>query len=53
MKQNEHVRRRAVAALGEFLFYAATQLDEDTEESKYWEIDSEPITTIYNQLGMD
>lgn len=26
---NEKVRRKAVAALGEFMFYAATQLDDD------------------------
>lgn len=47
------VRRRAVAALGEFLFYAATQLDEDNEIAKIWEIKEEAVITIYKQLGMD
>ena len=47
------VKRRAVAALGEFLFYAATQLDEDNEDSKYWEIKEDAVITIYKQLGLD
>jgi len=28
--KNEKVRRRAMSALGEYLFYGATQLEEDT-----------------------
>ena len=28
-ERSEKVRRRAIAALGEYMFYAATQLDED------------------------
>lgn len=33
----EKVRRKAVASLGEFLFYAATQLD-DEQADAVWEI---------------
>lgn len=35
--KNEKVRRKAVASLGEFLFYAATQLD-DEQADAVWEI---------------
>lgn len=28
--KSEKVRRRAIAALGEYMFYAATQLDDET-----------------------
>jgi serine/threonine-protein kinase ULK4 len=35
--KNEKVRRKAVASLGEFLFYAATQLD-DEQADQVWEI---------------
>lgn len=35
--KNEKVRRKAVASLGEFLFYAATQLD-DEQADVVWEI---------------
>lgn len=50
--KSEGVSRRAVAALGEFLFYAATQLDEENAEV-IWNIPKEAIETIYNQLGLD
>jgi hypothetical protein len=29
LDKNEKVRRKAIAALGEYLFYGATQMDED------------------------
>lgn len=35
--KNERVRRRAMAALGEYLFYAATQMDDEQGQS-IWEI---------------
>ena len=35
--KNEKVRRKAVASLGELLFYAATQLD-DEHADPVWEI---------------
>ena len=35
--KNEKVRRKAVASLGEFLFYAATQLDDEAADA-VWEI---------------
>jgi len=53
LKQKEMVKRRAVAALGEYLFYAATQLDEDNLDAKYWEIKEEAVGTIYKQLGIE
>ena len=28
--KNEKVKRKAIAALGEYLFYGATQMDEDS-----------------------
>jgi len=37
--KNEKVRRKAVASLGEFLFYAATQLDDEAADP-VWEIPS-------------
>lgn len=35
--KNDKVRKKAVASLGEFLFYAATQLD-DEQADAVWEI---------------
>ncbi len=32
VEKNEKVRRKAVAALGEYMFYAATQLDDEQAE---------------------
>jgi serine/threonine-protein kinase ULK4 len=32
--KNEKVRRKAAAALGEYLFYGATQIDEDASNVK-------------------
>jgi hypothetical protein len=41
----ENVRRKAIAALGEYLFYAATQLDDD-QVSKVWIISEEAISAL-------
>ncbi|CAI2366337.1 unnamed protein product [Moneuplotes crassus] len=43
----ENVRRKAIAALGEYLFYAATQLDDD-QASKVWVISDQAIETLLN-----
>ena len=40
--KNEIVKRKAMAALGEYLFYAATQLD-DEQADAIWEITEEAI----------
>jgi len=47
--KNEKVRRRAIAALGEYLFYAATQLD-DEQADPVWEIPEEAIAVIVRSL---
>jgi serine/threonine-protein kinase ULK4 len=49
--KNEKVRRKAVASLGEFLFYAATQLD-DEQADQVWEIPQGAIVTIIKCLGV-
>ena len=41
----ENVKRKAIAALGEYLFYAATQLDDD-QASNIWKIPEEAVTSI-------
>lgn len=46
---NEKVRRKAVAALGEFMFYAATQLDDD-QADPCWEIKDEAVNGIIKAL---
>lgn len=47
--RNEKVRRTAMAALGEFLFYAATQMDEE-QYDRVWEIPSTVIGIVYRSL---
>ncbi len=47
--KNEKVRRRAIAALGEYLFYAATQLD-DEQADPIWEISEGAINIIVKSL---
>jgi serine/threonine protein kinase len=42
---NENVRRKAIAALGEYLFYAATQLDDD-QASDVWKISQDAINAV-------
>lgn len=50
--KNEKVRRKAVAALGEYMFYAATQLD-DEQADPCWEIRDEAINAIIKSLKVD
>ena len=38
LQKNENVRRKAVAALGEFLFYTATQFDDSPSENHVWQV---------------
>jgi serine/threonine-protein kinase ULK4 len=47
--KNEKVRKKAIAALGEYLFYAATQLD-DEQADPIWEISDEAINVIIRSL---
>jgi len=47
--KSEKVRRKAIAALGEYLFYAATQLD-DEQADPVWEIPDEAIQTVIRSL---
>jgi serine/threonine-protein kinase ULK4 len=48
--KNEKVKRKAVASLGEFLFYAATQLDDD-QADPVWEIPQQAIATMIKGLS--
>ena len=48
-EKNEKVKRRAIAALGEYLFYAATQLDDESADP-VWEISNESIAIIIKSL---
>lgn len=50
--KNEKVRKKAIAALGEYMFYAATQLD-DEQADQCWEISNEAILTIIRSLRPD
>jgi len=47
--KNEKVRRKAIAALGEYMFYAATQLDDDQADA-CWEIKDDAINAIVRSL---
>ena len=47
--KNEKVRKKAIAALGEYLFYAATQLD-DEQADPVWEIPDEAIFTVIRSI---
>lgn len=47
--KNEKVRKSAIAALGEYLFYAATQLD-DEQADPIWEIPDEAINVVIRSL---
>ena len=46
---NERVRRRAIAALGEYMFYAATQLDDEMADP-VWELSDDAIDIIVQSL---
>lgn len=50
--KNDKVRRKAVAALGEYLFYAATQLD-DEQADPCWQITDEAINAIIKSLKVE
>ena len=47
--KNDKVRRKAVAALGEYMFYAATQLDDEAADP-CWEIRDDAINAIIKSL---
>lgn len=47
--KSEKVKKKAVASLGEFLFYAATQLDDESADP-IWEIPQQAIMTIIRCL---
>jgi serine/threonine-protein kinase ULK4 len=49
--RNEKVRRRAIAALGEYLFYAATQLDEENYD-QVWDLSAHSIELITKCLNI-
>lgn len=46
---NGLVRRRAIAALGEYMFYAATQLDDEMADP-IWELTDDAINIIVSSL---
>jgi serine/threonine-protein kinase ULK4 len=48
--KNDKVRKKAVASLGEFMFYAATQLDDESADA-IWEIPQVANLTIINSLN--
>ncbi|CAG9323861.1 unnamed protein product [Blepharisma stoltei] len=45
----ENTRRKAIAALGEYLFYAATQMDEE-DSDPVWDINSSLISVLIKLL---
>lgn len=47
--KNDKVRKKAIAALGEYMFYAATQLDDEQADS-CWEISDDAIAVIIRSL---
>lgn len=49
--KNEKVRKKAIAALGEYMFYAATQLD-DEQADPIWEISDEAINVVVKSLSL-
>jgi serine/threonine-protein kinase ULK4 len=49
--KNEKVRKKAIAALGEYMFYAATQLD-DEQADPIWEISDEAINIVVKSLSL-
>jgi len=48
--KNEKVKRKAVASLGELLFYAATQLDDESADA-VWEIPDEAVEALTRCLS--
>ncbi len=49
VEKNDRVRRKGLAALGEYLFYAATQLD-DEQADVVWEIPGAAISLLINGM---
>lgn len=47
--KSDQVRKKAIAALGEYMFYAATQMDDEQAEA-CWEIPEEAIAIIVKSL---
>ena len=47
--KNEKVRRKAVASLGEFMFYAATQLD-DEQADPVWNLSQIAVKSLVKCL---
>jgi serine/threonine-protein kinase ULK4 len=47
--KNDKIKRKAIASLGEYLFYAATQLD-DEHADPVWSIEDDAISTIVRCL---
>lgn len=48
-EKSEKVRRRCIAALGEYLFYGATQIDEDPS-NVVWEMQAGSYQTLLKIL---
>jgi len=47
--KNDKIKRKAIASLGEYLFYAATQLDDENADA-CWNIEEDAISTIIRAL---
>ena len=47
--KSDKIKRKAIASLGEYLFYAATQLDDDNADP-CWNISDESIACIIRAL---
>ena len=50
-EKNEKVKRKAIASLGEYLFYAATQLDDD-QADPIWEVPNIAVEAVINCLNV-
>ena len=48
-ENNTNVKRKALAALGEYLFYAATQMDEE-EYDEAWKIDINMVSILTHEM---
>ena len=44
------VKKKAIAALGEYMFYAATQLDDELGAETCWEISDDAIQVMARSL---
>lgn len=50
--RSQWVKRRAIAALGEYLFFGATQLD-GTEENEIWDVSMMSVNTLIKYIKSD